>query len=557
MLGYVTGPDQAEPVRSTIGGALDLAAAHDSEALALISQHQGLRWTYGRLAAESDCFARSLLALGVGPGERVAVWSPNCAEWAAAQFGTAKVGAILVAMHLACRADDLVHMLGITEASVLVVARGLAHLDYMAALRECVPELDAHDPGKLHSARLPTLRHVIILDEQGGPKAAWSWRQFLAMGSVIPAMQLALRASTFDTDDPAVIQFTSGGGKPARAVTFSHSALLTNGQTVANGIGLTSGDRVCLPIPFYHCFGSVVGSLGALCRGAAVVLPSRSFDSTAVSAAVQGERCTVLCAVPTMISAQLNEASFDGINLSSLRTVMMGGWPFDSAIIRALHDRLPLLERVVACAYGASDVSPILSLSVPGDPLDRVAAMEGTLLPYVEASVIDPLTGELNGHGGPGELCLRGSVSMSGVWEGTGVSPAAGPDGWAQTGELATVTVDGRLGVLGLRADLIMAGNGRLVVPRYVEEVVASHPSVAGVVVSGVAAGRGGEVVCAWVQRRPGSALTESELATFCRSRLPRSLQPQRWQFADAFPKTETGRPDRAALRHVGLGGLP
>lgn len=190
--GYVTGPDQAEPVRRTIGVALDLAAAHDSEALALVSQYQGLRWTYGRLAAESDCFARSLLALGVGPGERVAVWSPNCAEWAAAQFGTAKVGAILVAMHLTCRADDLVHRLGITKASVLVLARGLAHLDYMAALRECVPELDVHDRGKLHSVRLPTLRHVIILDEEGGPRASWSWRQFLALGSVIPPMQLAL-----------------------------------------------------------------------------------------------------------------------------------------------------------------------------------------------------------------------------------------------------------------------------------------------------------------------------------------------------------------------------
>jgi fatty-acyl-CoA synthase len=528
-LSYAHGAFPVPLLGQTIGDNLRATVAKHGPREALVVRSQGRRLTYDQLWAVTDRAARGLLALGIRPGERVGVWSANCVEWVVLQYATARVGAILVNINPAYLAAELEYVLRQSGVSVLFHAKGFRQADYGAMLAGL--------------PRLPGLRHVLSLEAD--------WEQLLARGGSVVEGQLEKIESGLQFDDPINIQYTSGTTGHPKGATLTHHNILNNGYFVGLSLGYTAADRVCVPVPFYHCFGMVLGNLACTSHGACIVVPGPWFDASTVLEAVQAERCTSLYGVPTMFRAVLEAPTFERTDCSSLRTGIMAGAPCPVELMRQVITRLHMPE--VAIGYGMTETSPISTLTALDDPLERRVGTVGRVQPHCEISVREPGTGRVLPRGKAGEFCTRGYLVMRGYWEDEAATAAAiHGGGWMHSGDLAVMDEDGYAHIVGRLKDMIIRG-GENISPREIEEVLVAHPAVSEAQVIGVPSRKYGEEVMAWVRAAPGAETDQAALEAHCRARLAAYKVPRYWRFTEAFPMTVTGKIQKFRLREMAV----
>ena len=537
---YVHGSSTTSLLGETIGTCFERICERFADSEALISRHQDLRYTFGQLKLEVDKAARGMISIGVEIGDRVGVWSPNCAEWLIAQYALAKVGAIMVNINPAYRLRELEHALAHSGVSVLVAAREFRNSNYAAMIDEL-------------ASKLPALKQTVYLgNERWG--SAMSWDDLLENCKRVPEVELRKREASLQCDDPINIQYTSGTTGRPKGATLSHHNILNNGFFIGEQLQYTSEDRICLPVPFYHCFGSVLGSLGALTHGSALVLPSESFDAQACLAAVQEERCTSLYGVPTMFIAQLDHPAFSTYRLDSLRTGIMAGAPCPVEVMRQVIEKMHM--RQVTIAYGMTETSPVSLQSSIDDPIEARVSTVGNVHPHVEVKIVDPSTGLTLPRGQAGELCTRGYVVMRGYWNDSEATDAAiDAARWMHSGDLAEMREDGRVNIVGRLKDMIIRG-GENIYPREIEEFLHTHPKVSDVQVIGVPDRKYGEVVCAWIRLRQGHTATEDEIRDFCRGQIATFKIPLHIRFVTEFPMTVTGKIQKFRMREQMLSEL-
>jgi fatty-acyl-CoA synthase len=549
VLSYVHGTGTVPLLGETIGASLDRAAARFGDRDALVSCHQGLRYTYRQLHDEVNRAARALLALGVQRGDRVGIWSPNCAEWMITQYAAAKAGAILVNINPAYRLRELRYALVQSGLSVLITARRCRSVDYVAILSELIPELATAD-GELCSTAIPSLKHVVYLGGDSRPGGI-AWPTFLERSGAVADAALHTREAELQFDDPVNIQYTSGTTGLPKGATLSHHNILNNGFLTGGVLRYTAADRICVPVPFYHCFGCVLGNLAALTHGAAIVVPAETFDAGATLQAIDAERCTAIYGVPTMFIAELNHPSFAAFTLDSLRTGIMAGAPCPIEVMRQVIARMHCSEMTIA--YGMTETSPVSFQSAPDDRLDTRTSTIGRVHPHVECKIVDQAGGAIVPRGVPGELCTRGYLVMLGYWnEPAATDAAVDPARWMHSGDLAVMRDDGCVNISGRIKDLIIRG-GENISPREIEEFLYTHPKVRDVQVIGVPDDKYGEEVCAWVQLRDGVTASEEELRDFCRSRIAGYKVPRYLKFTSTFPTTVTGKVQKFRMREISI----
>jgi fatty-acyl-CoA synthase len=542
---YVSGTSDTALIGETIGACIDRISAQHADRDALVSCHQGIRWTWGDLRERVDRLAAGLLRLGLARGDRIGIWAPNCAEWTLTQFAAAKAGLILVNINPAYRRTELEFALNKVGCRALVLAPSFKSSDYLGMLLDLAPELGHCAPGALASARLPDLRWVIRL---GTDSSAGMVRfdALMAEPSAAERSVLAALGETLQFDDPINIQFTSGTTGLPKGATLTHHNILNNGDQVARGINLVAGDRLCIPVPLYHCFGMVMGNLGCLTQGATMVYPSAGFEPGAVLDAVQAERCTALYGVPTMFIAELGHPSFGGYDLSTLRTGIMAGSPCPIEVMRQVVERMHMRE--ITIAYGMTETSPVSFQSLTRDPLERRVSTVGRIGPHLEVKIIDA-NGRIVPRGEPGELCTRGYSVMRGYWEDAEkTAEVIDAAGWMHTGDLATIDAEGYGNIVGRLKDLVIRG-GENVYPREIEEFLYRHPKLADVQCVGVPDAKYGEVLCACVILKPGAEADDAELRVFCDGQIAHYKVPRYFRFVDAFPMTVTGKIQKFLLR--------
>ena len=543
---YVHGATQIPLLGETLGRNFDRIVARWGDRPGLVVRSQGVRWTYAELGAQADAFAAGLLALGLGPGDRVGIWSMNNAEWLVTQIATAKAGIILVNINPAYRVIELDFALNKVGVTALVTATAFKTSDYMAMLRELLPELAASPPGALQAARVPSLRTIIQIG--GASPGTLGFEDVAARGGPAERARLAELDATLQFDDPINIQFTSGTTGSPKGTTLTHHNVLNNGFFIGEGMRLTPEDRLCIPVPLYHCFGMVLGNLAAITHGACMVYPGEGFDPLAVLATVAEERCTGLHGVPTMFIAEMEHPRFAEFDLTSLRTGIMAGSPCPIEVMRRAVERMGLRE--ITICYGMTETSPVSFQSSTSDPLDRRVSTVGRIHPHLEVKIVDA-DGRIVPRGVPGELCTRGYSVMLGYWADpertAGVIDAAR---WMHTGDLAVVDAEGFCTIVGRLKDVVIRG-GENVFPREVEEYLYSHPAILDVQCFGVADARYGEELCAWVRRREGAALTEEEVREFCRGRIAHQKVPRYVKFVDDYPMTVTGKMQKYLMREA------
>ena len=530
---YAHGASDTPLLGLTIGQCLERAAAEHPGREAVVSVQEDVRLTYAELDRAVDRLATGLLQRGVQAGDRVGIWAPNCLGWMLVQYATAKLGAILVNVNPAYRTHELTYALEASGVKLLVCASAFKTSDYRAMSAEVAPGLAA-------------LEEVVVL---GDP----AWEELAATPADDDA--LAERAAHLDRDDPINIQYTSGTTGFPKGATLTHHNILNNGLNVGALCGYSEQDRICVPVPFYHCFGMVMGNLAAVAHGACVVIPAPGFDPQATLHAVAAERCTSLYGVPTMFIAMLADASFDEHDLTSLRTGIMAGSPCPAKVMQQVVEEMHMAE--VSIAYGMTETSPVSTQTRRDDPLDRRTQTVGRVGPHVEVKVVDPVSGTTVPRGEAGELCTRGYSVMLGYWEDPEkTAEAIDRAGWMHTGDLATMDPDGYLDIVGRAKDMVIRG-GENVYPREVEEFLYSHPDVADVQVVGVPDARFGEELCAWVQLKPGAAeLDAAAVRAHCEGRLAHFKVPRYVVTTTEFPMTVTGKVRKDVLREQSVGRL-
>jgi fatty-acyl-CoA synthase len=530
---YAHGTSEKPLLGETIGACLDHIAGRFGERDALISCHQRIRFTYGELHREVEHVACGLLSLGVERGDRVGVWSPNCAEWLIAQYALAKVGAIMVNINPAYRLRELEHALSQSGVSVLIAAQAFRGANYVEMLGQVAPKLSS----------LKTL--VYLGASRAGSEMMWD--DLLAGASAVPISQLREREALLQFDDPVSIQYTSGTTGNPKGAMLSHHNILNNGFFVGEQIHYSPDDRICVPVPFYHCFGCVLGNLAALTHGSAVVLPSESFDTEACLRTVQEERCTSLYGVPTMFIAQLDHPAFSRYRLDSLRTGIMAGAPCPVEVMRQVIERMHMPE--VTICYGMTETAPVSFQSSPHDRIEARVSTIGTVHPHVECKIVDPQTGQIVPRGQRGELCTRGYLVMLGYWNDAKATTAA-IDGarWMHTGDLAIMREDGYVNIVGRLKDMIIRG-GENIYPREIEEFLYTHPKISDIQVIGVPDKKYGEEVCAWIRLREGQHATEDEIRDYCRGKIATFKIPRFIRFTTEFPMTVTGKIQKFRMR--------
>ena len=502
---YVQGASETPLLGETIGQFFDSACEQWSSRPALVVRHQNMRMSYGELRHAVDKLATGLLTLGLEPGDRVGIWSPNNSEWVLTQFATAKAGLILVNINPAYRTAELEYALNKVGCKALILAERFKSSDYVGMLRELAPELSHATAGRLEAPRLPALRSVILLGEAWHP-GAFRFGDVLARGGAAEAQRLADLTPHLQFDDPINIQFTSGTTGFPKGATLSHHNILNNGFFIGEAMRLTPQDRLCIPVPLYHCFGMVLGNLAALTHGACMVFPGEGFDPLTTLETVAEERCTALHGVPTMFIAQLDHPDFRRFDLSSLRTGIMAGSPCPIEVMKRAVAEMHLSE--ITIAYGMTETSPVSFQSSTDDPLDRRVSTVGRVQPHLEVKIVD-LNGRIVPRGMPGELLTRGYSVMLGYWgDQERTREAIDAARWMHTGDLATIDAEGYCNIVGRIKDMVIRG-GENVYPREIEEFLYRHPKIQDVQVIGVPDDRYGEEICAWVKLRPGASATE------------------------------------------------
>ncbi len=542
---YVHGASAVSLIGDTIGVHFDQAVAHWPESEALVVRHQGVRWTYRELQRQVDACAAGLLALGLEPGDRVGIWSPNNAEWVVTQFATAKAGIILVNINPAYRPAELEHALNKVGCKGLITAAAFKSSDYIAMLRQLAPELDFCRPGDLHAARLPALRTVICLADAPIPSMV-RFADLPAMAGPTQQQRLADLASVLQFDDPINIQFTSGTTGFPKGATLTHHNILNNGFFIGEAMRLTAGDRLCIPVPLYHCFGMVLGNLACITHGATMIFPAEAFEPLAVLETVAAEHCTALHGVPTMFMAELDHPEFARFDLSSLRTGIMAGAPCTIEVMRRVNQSMHIEQ--ITIAYGMTETSPVSFQSAVDDSLERRVSTVGRVLPHIEVKIVDA-AGRIVPPGSPGELLTRGYCVMRGYWnDPERTSEAIDAARWMHTGDLATLDEEGYGNIVGRIKDMVIRG-GENIYPREIEEFLYRHPKVQDVQIIGVPDARYGEEICAWIRLREGVTATPDEIRTFCRGQIAHYKIPRYIKFVDTFPMTVTGKVQKFAMR--------
>ncbi len=542
---YVHGVSMTPLIGETIGVHFEKMARRFADRDALIVRQQNSRWTYRELNEKVDALAAGLLALGLVPGDRVGIWSPNNAEWVITQFATAKAGLILVNINPAYRLAELDYALNKVGCKALITADSFKTSDYVGMLRELAPEIERSAPGRLQSKRLPTLGTVIRIgdDEKRG---FLRFADVLGMGGERHRAQIAELAGKLQFDDPINIQFTSGTTGAPKGATLTHHNILNNGYFIGEAQRLSDRDRVCIPVPLYHCFGMVLGNLACITHGAAMVYPSEGFDPLSTLQTVEAERCTALYGVPTMFIAELGHAEFKNFDLSSLRTGIMAGAPCPIEVMKRCIAEMHMGE--VTIAYGMTETSPVSTQTSHDDPLERRVSTVGRIHPHVEIKVVDG-DGRIVPPDTAGELCTRGYSVMLGYWDDEErTAEAIDRAGWMHTGDLATLDEDGYCNIVGRIKDMVIRG-GENVYPREVEEFLFRHPKIEAVQVVGVPDTKYGEELCAWVKLKPGASAAAEEIQSFCKGQIAHYKIPRYIKFVDNFPMTVTGKVQKFLMR--------
>jgi fatty-acyl-CoA synthase len=533
-LSYSHGTSATPLLGETIGQNLRRIASQFGGSEVMVDVPTGRRWTYQRLDADTDALARGLLAAGIAVGDRVGIWAPNCAEWVLLQFATAKIGAILVNINPAYRGHELDFVLRQSGVRLLVSAESFKTSDYRAMIGEVRDGLAG-------------LERVIFL-------GTLEWDELLLAGSSGNGGALPRREAELAFDDPINIQYTSGTTGFPKGATLSHHNILNNGFFIGEMCRYTEQDRVCIPVPFYHCFGMVLGNLAAVTHGACIVIPAPGFDPAATLQAAQDERCTSLYGVPTMFIAELALPGFPGYDLSSLRTGIMAGSPCPVEVMKRVVSEMHMSE--VTIAYGMTETSPVSCQTRPDDDTERRVSTVGRVHPHVEVKIIDPETGRVVPRGEPGEMCTRGYSVMLGYWdEPAKTAEAIDAARWMHTGDLAVMDAAGYLNIVGRIKDMVIRG-GENVYPREVEEFLYTHPAIEDVQVVGVPDAKYGEELCAWVKVRAGSELTEEDVRAFCVGKIAHYKVPRYVRFTQDFPMTVTGKVQKFKMRETSVAEL-
>jgi fatty-acyl-CoA synthase len=523
---YAHGTSTVPLLGETIGENLRRTVERTGETEALVAPFQGFRANYREFWELTGRAARGFMARGIEKGDRVGIWSPNRYEWTVIQYATARIGAILVNINPAYKAAELEYVLNQAGISLLVLARAFRTTDYVGLLAEV-------------KGRCPELREALVLED--------GWDALLRDGEGLPADRLTERESSLQFDDPINIQYTSGTTGFPKGATLSHHNILNNGFFIGETLAYTAEDRVCIPVPFYHCFGMVLGNLACTTHGATMVIPGEAYDPLVVMQTVEAEKCTSLYGVPTMFIGELDHPDFSRFDFSTLRTGIMAGSPCPVEVMKKVQSLMNMKQMTIC--YGMTETSPVSTQSTMDDPLDKRVSTVGRVHPHIEVKVIDPASGEVLPRNTSGELCTRGYSVMLGYWnnpESTGQAIDAGR--WMHTGDLATMDDDGYVNIVGRIKDMVIRG-GENIYPREIEEFLYTHPDVSDVQVIGVPSEKYGEEVMAWVKLRDGATVTSEELTAFCRNKIATYKIPRYWKFVDEFPMTISGKIQKFKMR--------
>ena len=529
-LSYTSGTSTKPLLGQTIGENFRRAVATWPDQDALVVPHQDYRATYRALWDQVDVVARGLLGLGVKKGDRVGIWSPNRFEWVLVQFATARIGAVLVNVNPAYRASELAYALDQSGVSLLLLAKNFRATMYEPILAQI-------------RSQVPGLRQALVIDDE--------WSKLLAAAESVPSSDVEAIERTLHFDEPINIQYTSGTTGAPKGATLSHHNILNNGYFIGQVLKYTAADRVCIPVPFYHCFGMVIGNLACVAHGSAMIVPGEAFDPEACLKAVEAERCTSLYGVPTMFIGMLNHPRLADTNLSSLRTGVMAGSPCPIEVMRKTKDQMNMNE--VTIAYGMTETSPVSTQTAVDDPLEKQVGTVGRVHPHVEIKIIDPENGQVVPRGAQGELCTRGYSVMLGYWNNEEATrKAIDAARWMHTGDLATMDEQGYIKIVGRIKDMIIRG-GENIYPREIEEYLYGHPAIEDVQVIGVPSEKYGEEVMAWVKLKENQQVDEAALDAFCRGQIATFKIPKFWRIVEEFPMTVTGKIQKFKMREVAI----
>ena len=530
---YVHGASSVALLGETIGENLRRTVERHGDREALVVPSQGYRATYRQLWDATTALAKALLRRGIERGDRVGIWAPNRSEWVVAQYATARVGAILVNVNPAYQARELQHALNQSGQRLLLLSRGFRERNYVEIVERVRPEC-------------PALEQTVVLDD--------GWEALLEEGGPVEDGELAAREAVLAFDDPINIQYTSGTTGTPKGATLSHHNILNNGFFCGEILGYTEHDRVCIPVPFYHCFGMVIGNLACTTHGACMVTPGAAFRPDHTLAAIEAERCTSLYGVPTMFIAQLDHPDFDRTDFSSLRTGVMAGSPCPAEVMKQVRERMNIRE--ITICYGMTETAPVSTQTRVDDPVEKRVNTVGRIHPHVEIRIVEPESGGVVPRGERGELCTRGYSVMLGYWNDDAATRAAIDDArWMHTGDLACMDDEGYVSIVGRIKDMIIRG-GENIYPREIEEFLYTHPDVADAQVIGVPSERYGEEVAAWVMPRPGATLDGDALTAFCRGTIATYKIPRHWKIVDGFPMTVTGKIQKYRMREISTAEL-
>jgi len=542
---YVSGTSDTPLMYKTIGQILDDAATLWPEQDAVVVCHQNIRWTYADLQKQVDAYAAGFASLGLEAGERIGIWSPNNIEWILTQFASAKAGLILVNINPAYRTFELAHALKTSGCAALVLAHDFKGSSYIDMLAELVPEIEERVPGEWKSDALPDLRIAAIIGNTR-PKGALSFSDIATSDDDPAHAEIATRQSLLQPDDPINIQFTSGTTGAPKGATLSHHNIINNGYFVTRRQNFTGQDRLCIPVPLYHCFGMVMGVLGCVSHGACMVIPSEAFEPAATLTAAAAEKCTALYGVPTMFIAMLDDPDFSNHDLSHLRTGVMAGSPCPAEVMKRVMTKMNM--RDVTIAYGMTETSPVSFQCSPNDPFEKRVGSVGTIMPFVEVKIIDE-AGRTVPRGTQGELVTRGYSVMQGYWgDAARTAEAIDSNGWMHTGDLAIMDNDGYAAITGRSKDMIIRG-GENIYPREIEEFLYQHPAITDAQVFGVPNKKYGETVAVWVKLKSEQTLSVADLQAFCKGKIAHYKIPVHIRFVEDFPMTITGKIQKFAMR--------
>lgn len=532
-----------------IGEVLDHSAELYPNTEALVVRHQDRRYSYSQLRAEVERAARGLIALGIEKGDRVGIWATNCAEWIITQFATAKIGAVLVNINPSNRTFELEYVLQRSKCQTLLFMDGFRDCDYVAMLQAVCPESATCAPGRLASTKLSDLKNLVFVGSQASPDGAFHWDQVLEQGRQLPGSALRDREASLDFDDVINIQYTSGTTGMAKGAMLSHHNIVNNARFIAQSMRLTPRDRLCIPVPFYHCFGMVLGNMACVVSGATMVIPAPYFDPLETLKAVSEERCTALHGVPTMFIAELEQPNLSQFDFSRLRTGIMAGSPCPIELMKRVVTTMNLNEMTIA--YGLTEASPVITQTTTTDPVEVRVNTVGRPLPHTEIKIIDLLTGQIVPIGTPGELCARGYMVMKGYFnDPEATQNVLDGNNWLHSGDLATMDENGYCKITGRAKDVIIRG-GENIYPREVEEFLYTCPSIRDVQVIGVPDAKYGEQVVAWVRLDTNSTTTAEDIHKFCEGKIAAFKIPKYIKIVDAFPMTVTGKIQKFKMREA------